>query len=117
MNRRSEFGSILVDNEAMAKLIGETVSECYGVVGMTSKSLIKDGINDLLGKDSYSKGVVIREKNDKLELDLYVVIIYGVRSSEVAIELQKKIAYVLDRTLNLKFDSINVYVEGIKVID
>lgn len=117
MDAKSEFGNIVVENNAIANLIGETVSECYGVVGMTSRNIIKDGFSDLLKRDNYTKGVVVKGKKENLELELYIVVAHGVKCSEVAYELQKKVAYVLDKTLNLTFSSINVFVQGIKVIN
>lgn len=117
MDTKSEFGHIIVENNAIANLIGGTISECYGVVGMTSRNILKDGFSDLLKRDNYTKGVIIKKKNNELILELYIVVVYGVRCSEVAYELQKKVAYVLDKTLDVSFKSINVYVQGIKVID
>ena len=67
-------------------------------------------------KDNYSKGVVVKESDEGLELDLYIIIGFGVKISEVVYEIQKNVKYVLEKSLDLKFLAINVYVQGVSVI-
>jgi len=115
--RKTEFGSINIEKEAIATLAGGAISECYGVVGMASRKFFKDGIAELLKTENYAKGVVIRKKEEDLELDLYIIVSYGVRISEIVLEAQKRVAYVIKKVLDLNFKQINIYVQGIKVID
>ncbi len=116
INRKTKLGQIKVSDNAIAVLTGTAVSECYGVVGMTGQNLIVDGINDLLKKENYSKGVIVRNKHNVLEIDLYIVVSYGVKISEVVIEVQKRVKYTLEKTLNMDVSAVNVNVEGIKVM-
>ena len=51
-----------------------------------------------------------------MELDLYIVIGFGVKVSEVVSEVQKKVKYVLEKTLEQDFAAVNVYVQGVRVI-
>ena len=46
---------------------------------MTSQKMFKDGFNELLKRENYSKGVIIKNKDNGIEVDLYVVIGYGVK--------------------------------------
>jgi len=116
INKKTQFGSINISDEAIAVLAGTTVNECYGVVGMTSKNPIKDGYSTLLKKENYSRGVVINTCKDGIEIDLYVIICYEVKISEVVSSIQQRVKYELENTLNLDVKSINIHVEGIKVI-
>ncbi|MEG0958050.1 MAG: Asp23/Gls24 family envelope stress response protein, partial [Erysipelotrichaceae bacterium] len=88
----------------------------YGVVGMASQKMVKDGIAELLKKDNYSRGVVVRQNEGNLELDLYIIVSHGIKISEVVHEVQKKVKYVLEKSLELDFNVINVFVQGVKVI-
>ena len=45
---------------------------------------------------------------------MYIIVSYGVRITEVVSEVQKKVKYVLEKTLNMKFNYINVYVQNVK---
>ncbi len=117
IEKKNELGSINIEKEAIATLAGGAISECYGVVGMASRKFFKDGLAELLKNENFAKGVVVRQSEAGLELDLYIVVSYGTRISEVVIEAQKKVAFVMKKALDLSFDRINIYVQGIKVID
>lgn len=116
IERVTNLGKLTVSNEAIASLAGGVVSECYGVVGMASQKIVKDGIAELLKKDNYSKGIVVRKNDSGYEIDLYIIIMYGVKISEVIFEVQKKVKYMLEKTLEQDFNKINVYVQGVKVL-
>jgi len=116
IKKETELGNIKISEEAIATLAGGVVTESYGVVGMASQKLLKDGLAELLGKENYSKGIVVRETDKQLELDLYIIVGYGVKITEVVYEVQKKVKYVLEKTLEVKFKSVNVYVQGVRVI-
>ena len=116
IERSTSLGNINISEEAIATLAGGVVSECYGVVGMASQKVLKDGLAELLKKENYSRGVVVRKTETGYELDLYVVISFGVKITEVVAEVQKKVKYMLEKTLEQDFDKINVFVQGVKVI-
>jgi uncharacterized alkaline shock family protein YloU len=116
IQKETELGNIKISEDAIATLAGGVVTESYGVVGMASQKLLKDGLAELLGKENYSRGIVVRETDKQLELDLYIIVGYGVKITEVVYEVQKKVKYVLEKTLEVKFKSVNVYVQGVRVI-
>ena len=116
ISKSTQFGNINISIEAIASLAGGVVSECYGVVGMASQKVLQDGLAELLKKENYSKGVVVRQNEGKLELDLYIIVSHGVKISEVVHEVQKKVKYMLEKSLELDFNVINVFVQGVKVM-
>lgn len=115
VNKKTNLGQIKISDEAISTLVGTQVNECYGVVGMTSKNVLKDGVNALLKKENYSKGVVITNEKDGLKIELYVVLCYGVKISEVVASIQQRVKYVVEKTLAMDVESVNVFVEGIIV--
>lgn len=114
--KNTQYGNVNISEEAVATLAGGVVSECYGVVGMASRKLIKDGLAELLKKENFSKGVEVRKVEDQYELDVYIVVSFGVKISEVVLEVQKKVKYVVESTLNQPFSKINVFVQDVKVV-
>lgn len=116
IEKNTEYGNINISTEAIANLAGGVVSECYGVVGMASQKLFKDGLAEILKKENYGKGVVVRSKDGTIDLDLYIIVSHGVKISEVVHEVQKKVKYILEKTLELQFNQINVYVQGVRVM-
>ncbi len=114
--KNTQYGNINISEEAVATLAGGVVTECYGVVGMASKKAFKDGLAELLKKENFSKGVVVRKNEESYELDIYIVVSFGVKISEVVLEVQKKVKYMVETTLDQKFDRINVFVQDVKVV-
>lgn len=117
VHKETNYGEINISIEAIANLTGGIVSEAYGVVGMASQNMVKDGFAELLGRDNYSKGVIVREGENGYEIDLYVVISGGVKISEVVTEVQKRVKYELNKHLEVDFNAVNIFVQGIKVTD
>lgn len=116
IERKSQKGNINISMNAIAVIAGNAATECYGVVGMASKNAIRDEIAELLKKENYSRGVFARSTRQGIEVDMYIIVGYGVRITEVVSEVQKRVKYILQKSLDLKFKAINVYVQGIKSI-
>ncbi|OUM99755.1 MAG: hypothetical protein BAA02_13225 [Paenibacillaceae bacterium ZCTH02-B3] len=111
----NEYGKIEIDDQVIAVIAGSAALDCYGLVGMASRSQLRDGIADMLGRENLSRGVQIRREGDELHLDLYVIVSYGVRISEVAHNIQQKVKYVLEEIAGLKVDDVNIFVQGVRV--
>jgi uncharacterized alkaline shock family protein YloU len=116
VEKKTDYGNITVSSEAVATLVGSVITECYGVVGMASKQVLRDGWTELLKKENYSRGVVVRKGENGLEIDLYIIVSFGVRISEVVQEAQKKVKYVLEKTLNMPVAAVNVFVQSVRAV-
>ena len=113
----TDFGSINILPEAIASLTGGVVTESYGVVGMASRNILRDGIAELLNKENYAKGVNVKITNQGLEIDVYIIVSFGVRISEVVMEVQKNVKYILEKSLQQEIVAVNVYVQGVSVTE
>lgn len=111
----TEYGQIEVTNEVIATIAGGAAIDCYGIVGMASKSQLRDGISEILRKENFTKGIIVRQEEDIVHIDMYIIVSYGTKISEVAHNVQNKVKYTLDQTLGLSVDSINIYVQGVRV--
>lgn len=116
VEKKTNYGSISVSEDAVASLAGGVITESYGVVGMASKQVLRDGWAELLKKDNYAKGVVVRKTASGIEIDLYIVVSFGVKISEAVREAQKKIKYTLEKTLSVHIAAVNVFVQGVRVV-
>jgi uncharacterized alkaline shock family protein YloU len=112
----SENGKIDVADQVIAVIAGSAALDCYGLVGMASRKGLKDGIAELLGRENLSRGVEVRREGELLHLDLYVIVSYGTKISEVAHNIQSKVKYVLEEVVGLKVDLVNVFVQGVRVL-
>lgn len=116
VEKTTNYGSISVSEDAIASLAGGVITECYGVVGMASKQVLRDGWAELLKKENYARGVKVKKTDTGLEIDLYIIVSFGVRISEVVQEAQKKVKYVLEKSLSQDIEAVNVFVQGVRAI-
>jgi uncharacterized alkaline shock family protein YloU len=114
VNTTNAYGRITVTEEAIAQVAGSTALECYGVVDLVSKKL-SDTISDLFRKQNSSRGVRVMTNGDRIFIDLYVVLKYGVSIEAVAQSLKKTVKYDVEKFTGMVVDTINVNVVGIRV--
>ncbi|MEN6479598.1 MAG: Asp23/Gls24 family envelope stress response protein [Anaerolineales bacterium] len=108
------LGKIEVSPRAIASLASEAVLRCYGVVGM-APSTVRDGIAEVLQVENCHRGVQVRAENSQVLIDLYVVIEYGVRISEVAQNVMDSVKFAVERALGMPVAEVNVHVQGVHI--
>lgn len=107
-------GEVQIANEVLADMAGFTALECYGIVGMASPSM-RDGVAQLLSRDKLRKGVQIKNNDNGVRVDLFVIIEHGTNLAEVSHNLSNRVTYVLTTIADVKVDTVDVHVQGIKV--
>jgi len=108
-------GRVTITNEVISTIAGGAAIECYGIIGMASKNQLKDGIAEMLRKENFSKGVVVRQEDGQISIDMYIIVSYGTKISEIAHNVQSQVKYTLDKTLGLSIDAVNIYIQGVRV--
>ena len=113
----NENGTLIINEDVIAKIAGLTAVECFGIVGMTTSG-IKDGIAQILKKEHLTKGIHV-DINDmgELSIDFHVIVSYGVSIATVSQNLLSNVTYNIEKYTSLKVDKINIFVDGVKVID
>ncbi|WP_026528841.1 Asp23/Gls24 family envelope stress response protein [Butyrivibrio sp. VCD2006] len=113
----THMGSIAIDNEVIAQYAGAVANECFGIVGMANVN-VAEGLVSLLKKDNIKRGInVTIGANRKLTLDFHVIIAYGVSISAVTDNLIDNVKYKVEEFTGLEIEKINIFVEGVRVID
>ena len=114
---RTELGIMTISPEVIAKYAGSVAVECFGIVGMAAVNM-KDGLVRLLKKDSLTHGIQVELTEDnRIRLDFHVIVAYGVSISAVTDNLISNVKYKVEEFSNMPVDKINVYIEGVRVID
>ena len=108
------YGKIAIEEGVIPTISGVAATECYGLVGMAPRN-IQEGLSDLLRRENYERGVDIQFNEDSISIQLYIVVEYGVKISEVARNVQERVKYAVESLLGLKVDRINVKVQGVRV--
>ena len=93
----NENGEIYIDNEVIAQFAGHAALDCFGIVGMASLSVKMD--------------------DDGLYINFHIIVSYGVNIRTVVDNLISTVKYQVEDYTNMKVNKINVYVEGVRVID
>jgi uncharacterized alkaline shock family protein YloU len=112
----THMGNIYIDTEVIAQYAGSVAVECFGIVGMASVNM-KDGLVRLLVKDSITHGISVNIVNNKLILEFHVVVAYGVSIITVCDNLISNVKYKVENFTGLEIEKINIFVEGVRVID
>ncbi|MGL4739799.1 MAG: Asp23/Gls24 family envelope stress response protein [Sarcina sp.] len=110
----NEQGQITYANDVLSKIIGLSTMECYGVVGMVSKSAT-EGLWELMKIENLSKGVKITHKDDKLAIELFIMVEYGTKISVIANNIIQKVKYNVENYTGLKVSAITVNVQAVRV--
>ncbi|WP_163530489.1 Asp23/Gls24 family envelope stress response protein [Halobacillus ihumii] len=112
----TKYGHITISNEVISTVAGGAAVECYGIVGMASKNQLRDGLAEMLRRENFSRGVVVRQENEHLHIDMYIIVSYGTKISEVAHNVQSQVKYTLNKTVGLSVSSVNIFIQGVRVI-
>lgn len=110
-------GDVVIESDVIAQYAGLSAIECFGIVGMATINM-KDGLVKLLRGDSVSKGVnVTVGENNAITIDFHIIVAYGVSISTVAENLMSTVRYKVEEFTGMQVENINVFVEGVRVID
>ena len=112
----THMGNVSIDNDVIAQYAGSVAMECFGIVGMAGIN-VKDGLVKLLKMDSMTRGINVSIKNNKLTLNFHVIVAYGVSILAVTDNLISNVKYKVEEFTGIEIEKINIFVEGVRVID
>ena len=112
----THMGNIVVDKEVIAQYAGSVAVECFGIIGMAGVNM-RDGLVRLLKRDSITRGINVTLNNNKLILDFHVIVSYGVSILAVTDNLISSVKYKVEEFTGIEVKKINIYVDGVRVID
>ncbi len=111
---KNDYGTTFITEDVMLKVVGYAALECYGIVAMSSKRA-KDGFVEWLGRENLSKGVQIRMVDDMVDVDLFIIVEYGISIAEVCKTIVETVSYKLESMTGIKVRNVNITVEGIRI--
>ena len=113
----NSLGSIVIDSNVIATYAGSVAVECFGIVGMASVNM-KDGLVRLLKRESLTHGIQVEITDENsLTLNFHVIVSYGVNILSVSDNLMSNVKYKVEEFTGMKVEKINIFVEGVRVID
>lgn len=112
-NLENTLGNIFITHRAIATIAAQTALSSYGVVGFTSKDFLR-GIMNLVVRDQ-AYGVEITVNGDQIGIDIYIVIEYGVRFTEVASSVASTIKFYVEKYTGLIVEHVDVHIRGLRI--
>ena len=109
-------GNISITMDAIASIAGNAATECYGVVGMAYKSKT-DEFASLLRRDKLSKGISVEMKEDKLNIDLHIIVDYGVNINAICDSIKNRVTYQVGLISGIDVNKVDIYVDGFRLQD
>ena len=109
---RSPLGRITISTGAIAQIVGHTVDECYGVVGLASRSWPRRA--RLLPRNRSLQGISVSGDGGGIAIDLHVVVEYGLNLAEIAATVRSRITYEVERLTGLAVASVDVHIQDVR---
>ncbi|MDD6883026.1 MAG: Asp23/Gls24 family envelope stress response protein [Eubacteriales bacterium] len=110
----TDLGVVTVSDEVIVQVAGYAALNCYGIVGMASKRST-DGIVQLMGRENLGRGVRVRPSGEKVDVDLFIIVEYGISISAVAASIIETVKYQVEHLTGIPVGRVNVCVEDIRV--
>lgn len=104
----NQYGTISIENEVIARVAGLTALDCYGIVGMAAKN-VKDGIVQLLKRESLTKGIKISVNEDKISIDMHIIVEYGTNITAIAENTISTVKYKVETVCGIDVEQVNVF--------
>ena len=108
----SDKGSIEITNDVFTAVAGDAASSCFGVRGMADRS-VKDGIVRLLKRENMSKGVKVTFDEDKVNIDVHIIVDHGVNITAICESIINEVRYNVERVTRVSVGNVNVKVDSI----
>ena len=108
-----DYGKISTSALAVSKVASRTAMASYGIVEMAGKK--QGGFQTVFGKNKGGKGIKVTFSANRIIVDAYVVIKYGVSITAIAESLKEAIKYKVETFTGMIVETVNVNVVGVKL--
>lgn len=114
LNTKNRNGKIVIQDKAVAMVVEQVVMSSYGVVDMISKSFT-DTITQLFNRPVFGKGVRIVVINNKLQIDIYVILKSGLNTDAIKESITSAVKYKIERFTGMIVKNIDINIVGLKI--
>ena len=106
-----ELGNVHISEEVLAAIAAAAALEVDGVSSLAAN--LGSDIAELLGKKNLTKGIHVKTEENKVAVELSVLINYGHTIPEVGRAIQENVKNAVESMTGLDVDAVNVNVGGI----
>ncbi len=110
INTETEKGKINISEDVIAVMVGAAITEVEGVDGLANT--VGNDILDLIGKKSLAKGVKISFAEEKMVIDVLILVTFGCVITDVAKKVQNAVSNAVEAMTGIS-PMVNVHVSGV----
>ena len=115
VNTSNVYGKISISDQVLSKVAAYAALERYGIVELVSRRF-KDSLSELFKRQpADGKGIKVVTSGDRIYIDVYVIVKYGVSINAVAEALKEGVKYKVERFSGMIVDTVNVNIMGVKL--
>lgn len=107
-------GTIDISQHYFTTLIGHTVNQCFGVVGMATAGKAQTLRNMLPYAREIERGVRVRAIGKRLVIDLHIIASYGMNLNAICKSIAHEVKYTVEEATGLRVARVNVYVDEMR---
>ncbi len=108
------YGDITIADDAVAMVVAKIAKEVPGVAELVSRRL-SDNVLILFGKEPLGKGVKLVTMDNRIFIELFVLIADGVNVEAVVESLKSAVTYNIEAFTGMRIKSVDVHVLGLKL--
>ena len=113
INKKTTLGKINISTKAIISLVAESVLDNYGVAGLCDI----DGNGKIAEPEEFSKVIEVKEDKNGFEISFAMIIILGVKVTEILRSVQKKVKYVVENTFDVRVTKVNVFAQDLQKVE
>lgn len=110
----TRIGKITLTEEYLAKLIGNEVTSCFGVVGMIPSSNRQKFFSLLSKNQTLDTGIRVSGNANNINVELHIAVTYGMNINAIAASITEKVKYAVKQATDMEVGKVVVKVDGIK---
>ena len=111
VSRSDELGNIHISEEVLAAIAAAATLEVEGVNALSAN--LGSDLAELLGKKSLTKGIHIQMEEEKVKVELSILLDYGYTIPETGKAVQDGVKSAVENMTGLEVAEVNVNVTGI----
>lgn len=110
VTQTDELGNIHISEEVLAVIAAAAALEVEGVSSLASGG--KD-IGDLLGKKNLARGIHVQVEEERVQVELTILVKYGYTILDVAKAVQDAVSTNIESMSGLSVQAVNINVGGV----
>lgn len=108
-----EYGVVRIADDVVGTIANIAATEIQGVNGLSGG--IAGDLVEMFGKKNLTKGVKVNTEEKTVEIDLNIIVDFGIKIPEVAWEIQEAVKRSVESMTGLAVKVVNVHVVGINL--